>query len=71
MEAIQKSAFSKLRKPAYAFAILLVLLLDWAALHDIIKGEENTTGEYSMLVLSIIVIPLLFFKLIKKVNPKG
>lgn len=65
MESIHKPAVSKFRKSAYAFAILLFLLLDWAALHDIIKGEQNTFAEYSMLVISIIVIPLLIYKILE------
>jgi hypothetical protein len=65
METIHKPAVSKFRMSAYAFAILLFLLLDWAALHDIIKGEENTFAEYSMLVISIIVIPLFAYKILK------
>ncbi len=68
MESEQKSADSpKSKKPAYIFALALVLLLDWAALYDILKGEENTFGEYSMLVISLFVIPLLLFKIFKKV----
>ena len=41
-------------------AVVLVLLaLDWAALHDILKGEPNPYGEYGMLVFSAIVFGLL------------
>ena len=65
METIHKPAVNKFHKSAYAFALLLFLLLDWAALHDILKGEENTFAEYSMLVISISVIPLLIYKILK------
>lgn len=30
----------------------LLLALDWAALHDILKGEPNLNAEYGMLALS-------------------
>ncbi len=41
-------------------AVVLVLLaLDWATLHDILKGEPNLYGEYGMLVFSAIVFGLL------------
>ena len=39
--------------------VLAVLALDWAALHDILKGEPNVYGEYGMLVFSVIVFGLL------------
>jgi len=43
-----------------SIAVVLVLLaLDWAALHDILKGEPNPYGEYGMLVFSAIVFGLL------------
>ena len=66
METIQKSASKKLHKSFYIIAVLFILLLDWAALHDIIKGEENTFAEYSMLVLSLIAVPFLIYKIYKK-----
>jgi len=36
-------------------AILILLALDWAALHDIVEGEPDTTLEYGMLILSVII----------------
>ena len=48
-------------------AVVLVLLaLDWAALHDISKGEPNLYGEYGMLVFSAIVFGLLAFAGLRK-----
>lgn len=55
------------RRSVYIFLIALVLLLDWAALHDILKGEENPLAEYSMLVLSLLLLPLLIFKIFRKI----
>ncbi len=66
METIQKSSGFKSFKSVYIIAILFVLLLDWAALHDIIKGDENTFAEYSMLAISLIAVPFLIFKIYKK-----
>jgi len=37
-----------------------LLLLDWAALHDIMNHEENPVAEYLMLISSIIVFGLMF-----------
>jgi len=66
MDIIQKSAGKKPHKALYIFAIHFILLLDWAALHDIIKGEANTLAEYSMLVFSLITVPFLLFRIYKK-----
>jgi 4-amino-4-deoxy-L-arabinose transferase-like glycosyltransferase len=41
-------------------AVLLVLLvLDWAALHDILKGEPNVWMEWAVVALSAVVVALL------------
>jgi hypothetical protein len=39
--------------------VLLLLALDWAALHDIIKGEPDLKAEYSMLVVSLFVFVMM------------
>jgi hypothetical protein len=39
--------------------VLLLLALDWAALHDILRGEPNLYAEYGMFVFSVIVFGLL------------
>jgi hypothetical protein len=46
------------------FLILIVLLgvilLDWAALHDILKGnEDDYTNEYLILTSSIVVLGIV------------
>lgn len=66
MEIIQKSAGKNSHKALYIFAILFILLLDWAALHDIIKGEANTLAEYSILVFSLITVPFLLYRIFRK-----
>ncbi len=43
-----------------AGAILVILALDWAALHDIIKGNEpNFLAEWTMLGASVLLLPML------------
>lgn len=66
MNTIPKSTGKNSHIALYIFAILFVLLLDWAALHDIIKGEASILAEYSMLVFSLITIPYLLFRIYKK-----
>ena len=39
--------------------VLLLVALDWAALHDIVKGEPNLHAEYGMVVFSVIVFGVL------------
>jgi len=36
--------------------ITICLALIWAGLHDIIKGEEDTTAEITAIILSIAVL---------------
>jgi len=48
-------------------AIALILLaLDWAALHDIFKGEPNPYLEYAVVVFSIILISAVIFITLKR-----
>ena len=45
------------KKLAVGLGILAILALDWAALHDIVKGSEaNYTAEYIALALSVLVL---------------
>ena len=68
MESEQKSEKDcKSNKPVYIFLLCVVLILDWAALHDILKGDENIFAEYSMVALSLLLIPLFLLKIFKKV----
>ena len=51
--------------------ILILLALDWAALHDILKGQEpDYLMEYSMLIFSLLVFILMIinYKKIKQQN---
>lgn len=48
-------------------ATLLLLALDWAALHDILKANEpNYTLEYAMLAFSLVVFAGLLFVLLRR-----
>ena len=44
-----------------AGVVVILLALDWAALHDIIKGEANPIFEYAIVALSLVIFGLLFF----------
>jgi len=41
--------------------VVLLLALDGAALHDILKGEPNLYAEYGMILFSIIVFGVMVF----------
>ena len=41
--------------------VVLLLALDWAALHDILKGEPNLYAEYGMILFSIIIFGVMIF----------
>jgi len=44
-------------KTAASIVVVIVLLaLDWAALHNILKGEPNVVLEYGLLGFSLVVI---------------
>jgi len=49
----------------------VLLALDWAALHDILKrNEPNYVAEYTMLAVSIAIFAaLLFTQLRKRTRP--
>jgi hypothetical protein len=49
------------KKILIVFVVAVLLALDWAALHDIIKGEENAALEYIMILFSIAAFGLLIF----------
>jgi predicted Co/Zn/Cd cation transporter (cation efflux family) len=55
-----------LKKILLSIAVIILLALDWAALHDIIKGEENLTLEYSIVVFSAGVFVCLFWGWVRK-----
>jgi len=52
-----------MRKILIALFVLALLALDWAALHDILKGEANVWMEWLFVIGSVL---LLVFYLIRK-----
>lgn len=49
-----------------AVIALIFAVLDWLALHDIIKGGEDLVAEYSILVISLAVYAVLIYILFLK-----
>jgi hypothetical protein len=41
--------------------VLLLLALDWATLHDILKGEPNLYAEYGMILFSAMIFGAMIF----------
>jgi hypothetical protein len=48
-----------LRRLLIVVAVAVLLVLDWAALHDIAAGETDLTAEYAMLGVSVVLVVLL------------
>jgi len=46
--------------------VLILLALEWAALHDILKGEPNLYLEYAVVMFSIILISAVIFITLKR-----
>ena len=44
-----------MKKIFIGILIVALLVLDWAALHDILKGEPNPIAEYLMLSFSVVI----------------
>jgi hypothetical protein len=53
-------------KTAFIIGIVSLLMVVWAALHDIIKGEENLTNEYIALSICVILLPVLIVSFVRK-----
>ena len=51
--------------------VLLLLALDWAALHDILKGEPNLYAEYGMILLSMIIFGVMTFIGLRRKNKRA
>ncbi len=50
-----------------AVILLIFAILDWLAIHDIIKGGEDLIAEYAILVISLAVYAgLVYILFIKK-----
>jgi hypothetical protein len=55
-----------MRKAAIAIFLLILLALDWAALHDIIQGEVTVGMEWAFVIGSVLL--LLAYASRKSVN---
>ena len=65
-EVSSLKALETLKKPLLFGMVVLLLALDWAALHDITKGETNVEWEYGILYFSIFVFAMLAFAWLRK-----
>ena len=63
---IDKSSLSNKAKAALFSTAIVLLIIDWAALHDIVSGEPNTTLESLILMGSIAIF--MFFPLIPNIT---
>jgi uncharacterized membrane protein len=45
-----------MRRILVALFVLVVLALNWAALHDIIKGEPNPWMEWTIVIASLMLL---------------
>lgn len=55
-----------MRKLLLGGVIVLLLVLDWAALHDIVKGEPDPYLEYAMVAFSVLVFAAMGFAWLKQ-----
>ncbi len=51
-----------MKRAAYLGIGLVLLGLNWAALHDILKGEPSVVLEWAMVVASVTVVILLLVR---------
>lgn len=51
--------------------VVLLLALDWAALHDILKGEPNLYAEYGMILFSVIVFGVMILIGLRRRNGRA
>ena len=59
-----------MKKVFIALVTVILLLLDWAALSDIIKGEQNPIAEYVTLAGSVVIIVVMLSYTIKQKHKK-
>ncbi len=50
-----------MRPLAMLLVVTLLLALDWAALHDIVIGEPDVTGEFAAVGLSLLIFACLWY----------
>lgn len=60
IKRIKNYSFS-FKKVVFFVSILVILVFDWAALHDIAKGEPNPYQEYVFLIFTPFLFLVMFF----------
>ena len=56
----------KMNKPDLAIVVLALLALDWAALHDIVKGEASLYHEVAMVGSSFMVFAVIVQRALRR-----
>jgi len=51
-----------MRKTLIALSVLVLLALNWAALHDILKGEQNVWMEWSFVLGSALLLIIVLMR---------
>lgn len=51
-----------MRKILIAVSVLALLALNWAALHDILKGEQNVWMEWSFVLGSALLLIIVLMR---------
>jgi len=51
-----------MRKTLIAVSVLVLLALNWAALHDILKGEQNVWMEWSFVLGSALLLIIVLMR---------
>ena len=54
-----------MKKWLVALGFLVLLTVDWAALHDIIKGEQDVWLEWLYVLVSITLLVFVIYKWLK------
>ena len=61
-----------MKKFLFGISIFVILALDWAALDDITTGiEPNYTGEYLILILSLLIFGFMGYNFYKRRDIKS
>ena len=61
-----------MKKFLFGISIFVILALDWAALDDITTGiEPNYTGEYVILILSLLIFGFMGYNFYKRRDIKS
>jgi hypothetical protein len=51
-----------MKKWLVGLGFLVLLALDWAALHDIIKGEQDVWMEWAFVLISFTLLVVIIYK---------